>query len=173
MYFRQLILAILLFVVPFLFGCGPQRPKDMPKTYPCKIILTKSGNPVTNAAISLMVPASLGNVSVVGTTDAKGVAEISSHLGSYSTKGAPAGDFQVIIMEVPSLPEELQISQERLSKMTGPEMDAFRAKRSAALQNIKKELPFSFSDPVATPLKMTVTESKQGTEVSFEVNEYL
>ena len=171
MYRRQLIPVVLLLGVTFLSGCE-RAPKGMVPVYPCKITLTKGGAPVVNVGISLFANSLSGSYSVGGATDANGVAEISTSYGSYFTKGAPAGEFQVTVMEVPTIPDELKIPHEQLSQMPGPERDAHLAKVSAARAAFKRSVPFSFATPDSTPLKVTVAESRQGTEVSFEINDY-
>ena len=171
MRYMQLTLAILLLAVTFLLGCE-RAPKGMVPVYPCKIKLTKDGAPVASVGISMFDNSLSGSYSVGGTTDANGVAEISTSYGSYFTKGSPAGEFQVTVMEMPTIPDELKIPSEQLMQMPGPERDAHLRKVSEARMAFKRSVPVSFSTPDTTPLKMTVAESKQGTEVSFEVNDY-
>ncbi|MCL2119385.1 MAG: hypothetical protein FWH27_13265, partial [Planctomycetaceae bacterium] len=125
MRYMQLTLAILLLAVTFLLGCGQRPPKGMPPVYPCKITLTKDGNPFANVSVGLINNSMSGSLAVGGATNANGVAEINSSYGStYSTKGAPAGEFQVILTEVPAIPEDQRVTGEELSKMSGPEADA-------------------------------------------------
>ena len=173
MYYRQLITAVLLLAMIFILGCGPKRPKEMPKTYPCKIKLTKDGNPVSGVGITLISNNSAyGSLAVGGTTETDGVAKITTYYSTYGDKGAPSGEFQVTVIEVPAIPKEVLVTPDELSKMTGPEREGAIAKMDAARRNVQRVVPFSFAVPDSTPLKVTVAESKQGTEVSFEINDY-
>ena len=169
MYSKPYITAVLLLAVTFLLGCS-KAPKDFPPVYPCKITLTKDGNPV-KAAITL-TNSTYGGLAMGGNTEADGVAEISSRIGSYVAKGAPAGEFQVTVIEIPTLPHGIEKTPKEIEGMDGPALMAYSAAVDEARKAAVRVVPMSMTNPTTTLLKVTVAESKQGTEVSFEINDY-
>ena len=170
MYYKRFMPVIFLLAAVLFAGCS-RAPSGMVPVYPCKVTITKGGNPVPNLGVTLS-GGSLSNYSMGGSTNANGVVEIGTAYGSYITKGSPAGEFQVTLIEVPTLPDDLNLSGEQLSQMSVPEMDAHNAKVSAARAAFKGSIPLSFADPSTTPLKITVAESRKGTEVTFELDDY-
>jgi len=171
MNYRLLTSAIFLLSAVLFAGCS-KVPAGMVPVYPCKVKITKGGDPVPDLGVALSPgDSSLGSYSMGGNTNASGVAEIGTVFGSYITRGAPAGEFQVTIVEVPKLPDELNLSPEQLSRLSGPEMDAHNAKVSAARAAFKRSIPLSFAG-ANSPLKITVAESRSGTEVTFEIDDY-
>ena len=170
MYSKRFIPAIFLLAAVLFAGCS-RAPAGMVPVYPCKIKITKGGEPVSNVGVALSGGSSLGSYSMGGNTNASGVAEIGTVYGSYITKGSPAGEFQVTLVEVPTLPDDLNLSREQLSKLSGPEMDAHNAKVNAARAAYRRSIPLSFAG-ADSPLKMTVAESRKGTEATFELDDY-
>ena len=162
---------VLLSLVLF-FGCGPKRPSDMPKLYPCTITVTKGGEPVVEADILLTSPGIPPSLVTTGRTNAQGVATMSSIYGNYYERGAPAGELTVVIQYSPGVPEELKLSQAELGKLTEAEALARNAKIAEAVRNMPKIVPKQLSSPATSPLKVVVAESKTATEMVFELNDH-
>ncbi|MCL2117901.1 MAG: hypothetical protein FWH27_05680 [Planctomycetaceae bacterium] len=144
----------------------------MPKLFPCTITVTKGGTPVSGANILLFSPQLPGSLATSGQTNAGGVAEIGSSLANYFESGSPAGELTVVIQKTPDVPEELKLTPEEHSKMTPPESNAYSAKLAKAMKDAPKIVPDKLSSPATSPLKVTVAESKTGTHVTFELDDF-
>ena len=166
-------LTVLFFfvVMAFVAGCGPKVPEGMPKTYPCKIKVTKGGSPVSGANVLLFSDSLPGSLTTSGQTDSSGVAELHSTLGNYFTKGSPAGEMKVVIQKSPDIPADLKLTPEQGANMTPPDANAHAAKVAKAMKAAPKIVPDKFSSPSTSPLKATVEESKTGTEITFELDD--
>lgn len=80
----------------FLVGCGgPRRPPDLPKLYPCQVLVTYDDQtPIDNAFLSLYAEDPELRWSVTGTTDVSGKAVLTTH-GRF--RGAPAGRYKMTV----------------------------------------------------------------------------
>ena len=101
---KKLLLAFsLLFCVALIVGCGTKRPAGLPNLVSCVLTFQyEDGTPVDEAMVSLTPEdADLRQWSISGTTDASGVAKISTN-AEFS--GAPAGKFKVVVRKVALIP---------------------------------------------------------------------
>ena len=156
-----------------IIGCGPGTPKDMPKTYPCKITVTKGGSPVEGATVLLTSSGYPGSLSVTGKTDSSGVAVIQSSYAAHVATGAPAGDAKVVVQKTPDIPDSVRKPKEEVAKMTPPEQNAYAAELAKAMAAAPKIVPQSLSSPATTPITVAVKEDKSaGTEMSVELEDY-
>lgn len=155
-----------------LIGCGPKVPKDMPKTYPCKITVKKGGTPVEGASVLLVMASYPENLAVAGRTDASGVAEILSSSGSYSVSGAPAGEATIVVQKTPEVPDNVRKPKEVVVKMTPPEQNAYAAEIAKAIAALPKIVPQSLTSPATSTAKITVNDNKSGAEMTLELNDY-
>ena len=101
---RLLFAFSLLFCVALLVGCGgPKRPEGLPKLVRCVLTIQYAdGSPVDNAMVSLIPEdADLVQWSISGTTNASGVATISTNADFV---GAPAGKYKVVVRKAQLVP---------------------------------------------------------------------
>ncbi|MGL4943233.1 MAG: hypothetical protein ACRC46_08575 [Thermoguttaceae bacterium] len=89
-------LSLLALSLVLAFGCGPKLPDGMPPIFPCVVVLTQDGKPLTDANVVLH-PADNSNWNGVGSTDASGRARIFT---SDKYEGAIAGKFKVTIRKI-------------------------------------------------------------------------
>jgi len=155
-----------------LIGCGPGVPKDMPKVYPCKVTVMKGGTPVEGASVLLVSTSYPESFAVAGRTDASGVAEILSSLGSYSVPGAPAGEATMVINRTPDVPENVRKPKEEVAKMTPPQQNAYAAEIAKAVAALPKIVPQSLTSPATSKAKITVQDAKSGTEMTLELEDF-
>lgn len=144
-------------------ACGPKVPSDVPKLVPCSIKVTKGGAPLEKAQVILYNTAGGGSLTVCGTTDANGVANISTIRASYVGKGAPVGDFKVTVSKEVEVPHWK--TPEELAAMTPPEAEKYdqeMQKKRAALPRI---VPIELTDQAKTPLTVKVDNASAGKEV--------
>jgi len=103
---KKLLLAFsLLFCIALIAGCGPKRPEGLPPLVRCVLTIQyEDGTPVDNAMVSLAPEDDhLRQWSIAGTTNASGVAAISTN-GDFV--GAPAGKYKVVVRKVELLPTD-------------------------------------------------------------------
>ncbi len=150
-------------------ACGPKVPSDVPKLFPAVVTVVDGGTPIEGAQVIFYPTAEGGgSLTVCGTTDAKGVANISTIRASYVGKGAPAGDFKVtvnkeVVVEHWKTPDEL-------AAMTPPEAEKYdkeMQKKRAALPRI---VPLVLIDQKTSPLTIKVGEGKA--ELKVDVAEH-
>jgi len=156
-----------------LLGCGPGAPKDMPKIYPCKITITKGGSPVEGASILLVSTSYPESFAVSGRTDASGVAEILSTLGTYTLSGAPAGEATLVVNKQAEAPANVRKPKEEVAKMTPPEQNAYAAEIAKAIAALPKIVPQPLTSPATSTARITVKDEKAGTEMTLELDDYL
>ena len=101
MNFRRIALFFTLSaVVALLMGCGPRRPSDLPRLYPCHLtVLLEDGTPVEDAVVTLVNVISEENSRWFssGRTDSNGHVTIRT-VGEFS--GAPAGTYRVSVSKL-------------------------------------------------------------------------
>jgi hypothetical protein len=154
---KKLLLAFsLLLCVTLIVGCGPKRPEGLPKLVRCVLTFQyEDGTPVSDALVSLIPEdASLQQWSIAGSTNASGVATISTN-GDFV--GAPAGKYKVVIRKVELIP-----TGEIDNDVGEPIMETYVL--------IAEE----FSNPGKTPLSLevgssAVTETFQVVKARFKV----
>ncbi|MDR3111184.1 MAG: hypothetical protein LBU65_16065 [Planctomycetaceae bacterium] len=149
-------------------GCGKNLPADWPKTYPCKITVTKGGVPLDGAMVTLTPTGGGGNYAIGGITDAQGVAVIQTSYTNYSEAGSPEGSFKVTITK--SLPEFVDPTpQSKLDAMDYEERVKHVQKMDEEANKRPPIVPKSISDSSATTLTIDV-KSDGKTEATFDVD---
>ena len=92
------LIASLLVLASFLTtGCGSKAGKGIPKRVPCQVKVTKGGAPLAGVSVIMVNDALESGVNVSGETDSNGIAEISTKRGEFFGKGAPDGDYKVLL----------------------------------------------------------------------------
>jgi len=175
---KNTILITLLFGLAFFFGCGPELTPDWEKTYPCTVTVTWGGKPKENVTVYLERVENHGSWAVMGTTNASGVAEISTSWMKASVKGSPAGTFKVS-MSMPAPPFKSKtipdVSPEELQAMHPAE----RERRAAALRAEVERwrdtspdfLPMDLMDSNKSPVRIEVVPGTPAT-LTIEVEDY-
>ncbi|MDO5580374.1 MAG: hypothetical protein Q4G69_04525 [Planctomycetia bacterium] len=131
-------------ILSVISGCsGEKRPDGMPKLYPCRITILQEGKPLANATVDLVSKNGSFKWSIMGTTDANGLAELRTH-SLY--KGVPSGTFSVAV------------------EKREPESDPKKLENLPPEQRNKPIKIFSYVDAKYTssdtsPLEMTVEKS--------------
>lgn len=148
-----------------IVGCS-QRPKDMPKLFPCTIkVVNKSASipgvrvqllPGKDASLLPAVP-----ISMVGTTAANGVAILyTNRLGAgYHEKGVPVGTYLVSVEKTPGWSG--MKTAEEIQQMTGEQVLAYQDELFKAMESLPREVPKSLSRDEKQPIE--IVEGKGGT----------
>ena len=163
---RHLFLCILAFSVVAFVACKPQKPADVPALYPCTVTVVTAGKPIEGAEVFLKAEGSGDALSINGTTDASGVAKISTVRGTYIVDGAPAGDFKVVIRQIRAV-KHWKTPEEQAS-MSIEEMTEYGNEMQKKVDALPILVPKAYGSAETTPLKATV--AKGGSTFSFDVD---
>jgi hypothetical protein len=145
-------------VLGFVCGCGPKVDANLPTRVPAKVTVTYKGAPVADAHVSFM-PTASGAKSAFGTTDAQGVAKLSTLGGD---DGAVPGEYNVAV---------------RKTKIEGPQTPVDPNNPNAApadptkIQTKTVDLvPGKYSSPANSGLKASVTKDGKN-EFTFDLTD--
>ena len=140
-------------------GCKEDKPADLPDLYPTKVTVTKDGQTIDGASVSLS-PES-GKWSASGMTDASGVAAIKTN-GKY--EGATPGKYKVSVNKVVT---EGEIPQEEADKMSFEELQKAYADRKS-----ESIIPDHLTIPAKSPIEVEVTSDAAANNFTIEINDY-
>ena len=155
--------------VPLLIGCGPARPPGMPDTAPCRIIVLQDGNPVPDVVVMLYREGGNGALSISGTTDAFGVAVISTSWGNYTTRGAPVGINRITVdkfFEMPPCP----VTPEESALWTPAQGERYERERQALVDGLRI-IPVAIANINTTPLSVSI-EPRIGGSLTIEISDF-
>ena len=141
-------------IVIFVLGCGgPKTPPDLPKLYPCKIMVIQDNKPLEDALILVRHDSGFG---FAGRTDAKGVAVI---MADGRWPGVPEGEHVVTISKIIE-PTDVQAPQ-----------SMFTAEGRNYMEQLAKEtketVDLKFSDAKKSELRLKV--GKKAVNEKFDV----
>ncbi|MDR1270927.1 MAG: hypothetical protein LBK82_15540 [Planctomycetaceae bacterium] len=157
-----------IFVILFLLafhGCQ-QRPEGMPTTVPCQITVLKNGVPMEGIDVSLHSHGGNGTLSIMGLTNAQGIAKIQTHSVNYKESGAPVGSYKITIDKPVQLPPDGVDD----SKLSGKELNDYLTKREAELEKIRV-VPQWLTVSSSTPLEIKV-EPQTGGEQTIDLKDF-
>lgn len=161
-----LICLLNLLLLPFL-GCG-DRPKELPKCWPCSVRVRIGESPLSGCTISL-VPVGGGKKYVsTGKADAEGLAVVSTVCGNYREEGTPAGDYKLVVSVPMKAAQVSDAEQAARAKMSTQELKQMAMKNKAKAQN-SNPVPEAFRTPETSPVTITVTE-KNGNRADIDLN---
>jgi len=150
-------------------GCGSGAPADFPKLAPCKITVKKGDTPVADVDVFL-THKEWGMLTIKGTTNASGVADIQTLTQNYSANGAPVGQFSVHLKKDPPFPVGTK-TREELDSMGASERDAYAKALEKEYQAIPRDIPQKYSSATTSGLSINVEAGKGGTlEVDISGN---
>lgn len=159
---KKLLLILCVAMLATFTACGPKVPPGMPKTIPCYVTVVKGSEPIADAQIILYTEAG-GSLTVCGTTDASGRADISTILATYVGKGAPAGEYKVTVLK--EVPIEHTKTPEQIEKMTPPEAEKYEMEMQKQRDSKPRIVPKAFTEKATTPFSVTVTPESAGKEL--------
>ena len=159
---------ITLSLLAVFVGCGPKPPADFPKTYPCSIVVMKSGAPVEQATVILSAEGAgfPGGLVCTGMTDGRGKAGIKTSYASFVRDGAPKADYKVLIIKDPKPPETKTREEQMVMKKT--ERDAYEANRAKARDSMPLIVPLLLTKAKTTPIELTVSEGSNTLTVNVD-----
>jgi hypothetical protein len=138
--------SVLLLLILILTGCtNADKPKDLPKLYPCTITVTQEQQPLAEASV-FITPAEWNKWNAGGTTDSSGKAVLYTH-GKYN--GVPAGTYKVTVNKYEIGPEKP--NGEAILARTGnfPEPDSFSL------------VDLQYTNENKTPLEITISKEER------------
>jgi hypothetical protein len=162
---RIFVILFLLVTSVFFSGCQ-QRPEGMPTTVPCHITVLKNGVPQEGIDVALHAHGGNGTLSIMGLTNAQGIAKIHTHSVNYKESGAPVGNYKVTIDKPVQLPPD---GVDDL-KLSGQELNDYLTKREAELEKIRV-IPQWLTVSATTPLKINV-ETETGGELTVDLKDF-
>jgi hypothetical protein len=151
-------------------GCGGvPAPDELKDLVPVSVTVTDGGTALDNVAVSLSPKSGGGAWASRGTTDAKGVAVIQTTRSSYTGKGAPTGDYKVVLVKSVELPADLQ-PQESDQDLPPQTAAAKAAKRNDFLKK-NSIIPEVLENADTSPLELTVA-AKTGAVLAVDISQY-
>lgn len=159
------VLVLFLASVPLLVGCdGAARPDNFPRLVSCSITVLNNGNPEAGVNVFL-APGGAASAGSGGNTDANGKAVIHTSQGTYSRKGAPIGDYTIVLNKTPLVPGAK--SPEEFSKMDVDELEAYSREIAAKERALPKIIPEALTNSSTSPIKFTVDKAGAGLTIDI------
>ena len=155
-------------VIPALIlsGCNPA-PHGFPQVVPCTIIVTKDNVPLPQVMIKLVSEGGKEWLTAA-TSDPSGVTELRTMLGDYVQKGAPPGQYKVVLSQIPQV--KSRYTQQQLFDMSQAEKDAENLRRQKEIAE-SRSFPVEFENAETTPISIDVTQPQ--TEIPLDVAEWI
>ena len=163
---KSLTFFVSFFILFVFVGCS-HRPKGMPETLPCKIVVMNGDVPQADYFVSLYLTTGNGALTMMGRTNASGVADIQTCLADYTAKGAPAGEYKVTFDK----PVELPPDGVDASKLSFAEHGAYHAKRKAEMEKLRI-VPIRLTQQSTTPFEMKLEKGGES-KWTFDLKEHL
>ncbi|MDR2706206.1 MAG: DUF4198 domain-containing protein [Planctomycetaceae bacterium] len=140
---QHLLKILIICTLATLLGCSNQLPPDLPKLFPCKVILQQEGKPLAGAKVFLS-PENGSKWNAVGVTDTQGVA-VPWTQGLYT--GVAEGKYKVLIskQEIVNPPEVTSSASEQKEGVT-------------KVYNLVEEI---YGETDKTPLTIEVSSSQK------------
>jgi predicted small lipoprotein YifL len=157
-----------------LSGCGEKYPADFPKVYPMTVTVTDGTTPLSNIRIMFYQASRDSGAAYAssGSTDAGGVAVISTTQGSFNKKGIPEGEFVVTLEDI--ITPDIGVTPEEQNKMTMKELNKVSMEYNKKIAEYKRKVPAVLckSGKVAdrSPIRYTASSGKN--ELTVDVSEY-
>jgi len=164
---RKLNTTFFVFLSFFTFsisGCGPGTPAGFPPVVPCEVTVLKEGVPLPQVTV-ILVSEGTKEWFASGQTNASGVVNIHTSLGTFTKAGAPEGTYKVTLNQIPQV--EGEKSQQELFDMSPAEKAAYQARMDQLIQD-SRSFPLEFGSHLTTPISMEVAkaESKYAIDVT-------
>ena len=169
---KRILLFILCCSWVCFSGCGEKLPSDFPKVYPMTVTVTDGTAPLSDVKIMCYQVDGTGAFASSGSTDANGVARISTAQGAFNKAGIPAGDYVVTVEDVINIGDD--VSPAEKAKMSIPELSKLDAERKQKLAAYVRKVPETLNQRGSiverSPIRFTATEGKN--ELPINVAEY-
>lgn len=154
MFMKKINSFVLLIFLFSCFGCRSNLPHDLPKLYPCKIVVTQKDAPLEGATVILqrIDPAEGQTWLPMAMTDTTGTAVLSTN-GRYP--GAPLGKYKILVSKRitervgPKPPTDDELS---------PEYQAWSMMNSGAMVPPTDLVELQYGDAEKTPLEIEVVK---------------
>ena len=146
-------------------GCGQKLPAGMPTLYPVTLTVTSGGQPVEGANVTVTLSGGTFNWPIAGTTEANGKVALMTN-GQYV--GAPEGDFVVCVRKVRYVEGPTKTTTEEPFEY-GEKLEWLKK-----VQDEREEYLLGgqeYTDPAASPLKMTVKKGKNDIQIEMPEEE--
>ncbi|GHT36230.1 hypothetical protein FACS189427_07450 [Planctomycetales bacterium] len=151
-------------------GCGGvPAPDELKNLVPVSVTVTDGGTPLDDVAVTLSPKTGGGAWASCGITDAKGVAVIQTTRASYTGKGAPAGDYKIMLIKGIKFPADLQ-PQETDQDLAPQAAAAKEAKRNDFLKK-NRIIPEAFENAAKSPVDLTAAP-KTGATLTVDISQY-
>ncbi|MDR1270771.1 MAG: Ig-like domain-containing protein [Planctomycetaceae bacterium] len=167
---RTTLLFCTLAILLFCTDCSNVPVPDELKTlYPVTIIVTDGNQAIEGVAVSLSAKTSGGAWASCGVTNVKGVAVIQTSRASYTGKGAPAGDYKVILIKTVKLPPELEPQEE--DQRLAPQAATAKQAKLEAFYEKNRVIPKILENSNTSPIELMVAE-KDAAILTIDIAQY-
>ncbi|MDR0871034.1 MAG: hypothetical protein LBN39_09615 [Planctomycetaceae bacterium] len=139
-------------------GCAKPHPAGLPQLVPCTVKIVDGSQPLAEVDVGLLREEGQSGWSLGGISDSTGTVKLRTIFASFEGNGVPAGTYRVLLNKQVDVPPELTLSETDSLKLSPAELTKWNAKREKYIKE-HQILPTTFSDPDATPIKLTVSET--------------
>lgn len=130
------------FCLGCLSGCSGQNfPSDFPKVYPMTVTVKDGTTPLSKVMI-MFYPATTGAGAAYassGSTNADGVAKVSTSQGAFNRAGIPAGEFVVTVEDIVEV--DIGVTPEEETKMSMRELGELSRKKLKLMAEYERKVP--------------------------------
>jgi hypothetical protein len=163
---RSSAFFVSLFILLVVAGCS-HRPKGMPETLPCRIVVVNDGVPQADYFVLLHLTTGNGALSITARTNSSGVAEIQTCMADYTAMGAPAGTYKVTVDK----PVELPPDGVDATHLSPADLAVYHGKRKAEMEKLRI-VPIHLTQPNTTPFGFTLEKGGES-QWTFDLKEHL
>ncbi|MDR2170329.1 MAG: hypothetical protein LBP59_09320 [Planctomycetaceae bacterium] len=136
-----------------LAGCGDSsRPKDLPELFPCTIMITQDGKPLSDAIVKLISQTDIdAKYNPVTVTGIDGIVKMST----YGFAGVPAGKYKIVVIK--NIDDDIVYRTDDAGERVVVSYKTYRL--------VEKQ----FSDTATTPHEIEITGKEKSVEANFDV----
>ncbi|MDR1484719.1 MAG: hypothetical protein LBT09_07830 [Planctomycetaceae bacterium] len=140
-------------------GCVQSPPSGLPSLVPCIVRVTDKDKPVADISVTFLRLEGNGGWALNGITNSSGIAYARTIAGTFEKNGLPEGTYRITLNERIEVPAEL-INDD----------DPKSWEKQEKYRDEHRILPKIVSDPINTPLKLTVSGSKS--EMTIDISTF-
>jgi hypothetical protein len=130
-------------------GCAPSPPSGFPSLIPYTVRVTDQDKPIANISVTFQRLEGNGGWALNGITNTSGIAHARAIVGTFEGNGLPMGTYRVTLNERIDVPAELINDN-----------DPESWEKQEKYRDEHRILPKIVSDPINTPLELTVSGSE-------------
>jgi hypothetical protein len=140
-------------------GCTQSPPSGLPSLVPYTVRVTDQDKPIANIGVTFQRSEGNSGWALNGITNTSGIAHARTIAGTFERNGLPIGTYHVTLNERIDVPAELINDNDPASW-----------EKQEKYRDEHRILPKILSDPINTPLELTVSDS--GGEMTIDISTF-